>query len=195
MTILIGRYFDQALLKSVAVAFVAATLFSCSNDLKEVTRLNKPDTMPTMYAREVTIAESESGRIKYNLTAPLLKRYESKQGATIKFPAGFKVVFYDSLHPGKIRTEITAEYGINNESRKIMEARSNVVVINYLKGEKLKTELLIWDQNTKKVYSDKFVTITTLDKILYGEGMEADEKFERWTIKKPRGEMYINEDQ
>jgi hypothetical protein len=39
------------------------------------------------------------------------------------------------------------------------------------------------------------VTITTPDKILYGEGMEADEKFYNWTIKKPRGEMYINEDQ
>jgi len=154
-----------------------------------------PDTMPTMYAREVTIAESESGRIKYNLTAPLLKRYETKQGATIKFPSGFRVVFYDSLQPDKIRTEITADYGINNESKKIMEARSNVVVVNHLKGEKLNTELLIWDQNTKKVYSEKFVTITTPDKILYGEGMEADEKFERWTIKKPRGEMYINEDQ
>lgn len=185
----------KALFKSVAVAFAVATLFSCSNDLKEVTRLNKPDTMPTMFAREVTITESESGRIRYNLTAPILKRYESTQGAIIKFPAGFKVVFYDSLQPDKIRTEITAEYGINNERKKTMEAHSNVVVINYLKGEKLNTELLVWDQITKKVFSEKFVTITTPDKILYGEGMESDENFERWTIRKPRGEMYINEDQ
>lgn len=195
MNILTGKYFQKAFLKSVAVAIVTATLFSCKNDLKEVERLNKPDTMPVMYARNVTISESESGTIKYNITAPMLKRYESKLGAVIKFPEGFKVVFYDSLEPGKIRTEITAEYGINDERKKTMEARSNVVVINHLKGEKLNTELLIWNKITKKVYSEKFVTITTLDKILYGEGMESDEKFDRWTIRKPRGEMYINEDQ
>lgn len=171
-----------------------ATLFSCKNDISEVARVNQPDTLPSMYAREVKIAESEAGRIKYNLTAPILKRYESNQGAVIKFPEGFKVVFYDSLQPDKIRTEITAEFGVNNEAKKTMEASKNVIVINHLKGEKLNTEHLVWDQNTKKVYSEKFVTITTPDKILYGEGMESDEKFERWSIKKPRGEMYINED-
>lgn len=179
--------------KSVAIVAMA-TLFSCKNDISEVARVNQPDTLPSMYAREVKIAESEAGRIKYNLTAPILKRYESNQGAVIKFPEGFKVVFYDSLQPDKIRTEITAEFGINNEAKKTMEASKNVIVINHLKGEKLNTEHLVWDQNTKKVYSEKFVTITTPDKILYGEGMESDEKFERWSIKKPRGEMYINED-
>ncbi|MCB9016122.1 MAG: LPS export ABC transporter periplasmic protein LptC [Lentimicrobiaceae bacterium] len=179
--------------KSVAIVAMA-TLFSCKNDISEVARVNQPDTLPSMYAREVKIAESEAGRIKYNLTAPILKRYESNQGAVIKFPEGFKVVFYDSLQPDKIRTEITAEFGVNNEAKKTMEASKNVIVINHLKGEKLNTEHLVWDQNTKKVYSEKFVTITTPDKILYGEGMESDEKFERWSIKKPRGEMYINED-
>jgi len=193
--VLIGKYFKKVILKSVAVAVVAATLSGCKNDIKEVIRLNQPDTMPTMYARDVSIAESESGSIKYILTAPLLRRYESPEGAIIKFPEGFKVVFYDSIQPDKVRTEITADYGINDESSRTMEARRNVIVINYLKGEKLTTEHLVWDQNTKKVFTETFVTITTKDKILYGDGMQSDEKFERWTIKKPRGEMYINENQ
>ncbi|MFH1120596.1 MAG: LPS export ABC transporter periplasmic protein LptC [Bacteroidota bacterium] len=181
------------LLKSVTVLSMVA-LFSCNNDLNEVNLLNQPDTTPSMFARNVSIAESEFGRIKYNLTAAFLKRSElpGKATSTI-FPEGFRVVFFDSLQPDKIRTEITAEYGLDDESKRIMEARTNVIVINHLKGEKLNTERLVWDKNTRKVYSDKFVTITTPDKIIYGEGMESDEKFERWTIKKPRGEMYINE--
>lgn len=180
-------------LKSVAILCMA-TLLSCNNELDEVNRLNPADTTPTMYARSVSIAESEMGRIKYNLTAPLLERYESpdKSDRTI-FSEGFRVVFYDSLQPDKIRTEITAEYGVDNEGKRTMEAKSNVVVINHQKGEKLNTEQLIWDKNTRKVFSDKFVTITTPDKIIYGEGMESDEKFERWIIRKPRGEMYVNE--
>ncbi len=162
--------------------------------MEEVIRLSIADTTPNSYARNVSMAESESGRIKYNLTAPLLNRYESNEkGLNTIFPEGFRVVFYDSLQPGLVRTEITAEYGEDNESKRRMEAKSNVVVINHLKNEKLNTEQLIWDKNTRKVYSDKFVTITTPDKIIYGEGMESDEKFERWTIKKPRGEMYVND--
>jgi LPS export ABC transporter protein LptC len=181
--------------KSVAIVSMAA-LLSCNNDLREVNRLNQPDTTPTMFARDVSIAESEFGRIKYNLTSPYLKRYEIPgKGSSTIFPSGFRVVFFDSLRPDKIRTEITAEYGLDDESNRRMEAKTNVIVINHLKGEKLNTERLVWDKNKRKVYSDKFVTITTADKIIYGEGMESDEKFERWSIKKPRGEMYINESQ
>ena len=141
-------------LKSVATFTLVAALFGCKNDLSEVARLNQPDTMATMYAKEVSISESEQGRIKYTLTAPVLRRYESPEGALIRFPEGFRVIFYDSLNPEQVRTEITADYGINNEMAKTMEARRNVVVTNYLKNEKLNTEHLIWDQNTKRVNSD-----------------------------------------
>lgn len=181
--------------KGVVIALMA-TLFSCNNDIEEINRLNQTDTTPAMFAKNVSISESEYGRIKYNITSSFLKRYETPgKGSSTIFPEGFKVIFYDSLQPDKIRTEITAEYGLDDEGRRIMEAKTNVVVINHLKGETLNTERLVWDKNTKKVYSDKFVTITTPDKIIYGEGMESDEKFERWTIKKPKGEMYINENQ
>lgn len=187
--------FPTKMLLSVAVILTTATLFSCSNSLEEVARLNQPDTIPVMYARDVKISESELGRLKYTLTAPLLNQYNEQGGTVLKFPEGFKVVFYDSLNPSEIRTEITADYGINNEGRRIMEASRNVVINNYLKDEKLNTEYLVWDQNSKKVSSDKMVTITTKDKILYGEGMVSDENFYNWTIKKPRGEMYINENE
>jgi LPS export ABC transporter protein LptC len=167
----------------------------CKNDIEDVNRLASEDSIPVMYARDVSIAESENGHIKYHLTAPVLYRYETKKGVTIKFPEGFMVVFYDSLNPDKVRTEISAKYGVNKESEKIMEAKSDVVVINKLKGEQLNTEHLIWDQNTKKVFSNVFVKITTPDKILYGDGMQSDEAFNHWRIKKPRGEMYVNENQ
>jgi LPS export ABC transporter protein LptC len=187
--------FYRILLQSVAVIILTATLCRCSNSIEEVERLNQPDTVPVMYARDVSISESESGRIKYTLTAPLLRRFDEGGKTVTRFPEGFKVVMFDSLNPEKIRTEITAEYGINNEGLRIMEASRNVVIINYLKDEKLNTEHLVWNQNLKRVSSNVMVTITTKDKILYGEGMESDETFYNWVIKKPRGEMYINEDE
>ena len=185
----------QVLLQSVAVLMVTATLCCCSNSMEEVERLNQPDTLPDMYAKNVSISESESGRIKYTLTAPLLRRYDEDGKIITRFPEGFKVVLFDSLDPGKVRTQITAEYGINNEDLRIMEASRNVIIINFLKDEKLNTEYLIWEQNLKTVSTDKMVTITTPDKILYGEGMESDETFYNWVIKKPRGEMYLKDNE
>ncbi len=176
--------------------FVAIFLLQgCKNDMADVKRLTSEDTIPVMSAKDVSIAESESGHIKYRLTAPVLYRYETKKGATVKFPEGFKVIFFDSLNPDKIRTEISAKYGVNKETEKIMEAKTDVIVYNRLKGEQLNTEHLVWDQNTKKVFSNVFVKITTPDKILYGDGLQSDEAFNHWRIKKPRGEMYINENQ
>ncbi len=197
------KYILKSIIKCNSAFFNAVTLFiftcvfytGCKNDIDEVNRVNANDTIPTMYAKDVSIAQSESGFMKYNLTAPVLYRYETKKGVTVKFPEGFKVVFFDSLDPSKIRTEITARYGINRETEKIMEAKSDVVVINHLKGEQLNTEHLIWDQNLRKVYSDVFVKITTPDRILYGDGMQSDEAFYHWRIHKPRGEMYVNENQ
>jgi LPS export ABC transporter protein LptC len=188
---------NKAILVFTPLVIVLSVCFfsGCKNDMDEVRRLSSEDSIPTMYAKNVSIEESESGHLKYKLTAPVLYRYESKKGATIKFTEGFKVIFYDSLNPEKIRTEITAKYGINKESEKIMEAKTDVIVINHLKGEQLNTEHLVWNQNTKKVFSDVFVKITTPDKILYGDGMQSDETFNHWRIKKPRGEMYVNENQ
>ncbi len=174
---------------------VTATLCCCTNSIEEVERLNQQDTLPDMYAKDVSISESENGRIKYTLTAPLLRRYDEDGKIITRFPEGFKVVLFDSLDPGKVRTQITAEYGVNNEDLRIMEASRNVVIINFLKDEKLNTEYLIWEQNLKKVSTNKMVTITTPDKILYGEGMESDETFYNWVIKKPRGEMYLKDNE
>lgn len=190
-----NKYGNKVSLVSIFFILSVILLSSCKNKMDDVIRLNNQDSVPVMYAKNVSIAQSESGNLKYTLTAPVLYRYESKKGATIKFPEGFKVVFYDSLNPSVIRTEITARYGINKESEKIMEAKDSVVVINHLKNEQLNTEHLVWNQVSKKVFSDVFVKITTPDRILYGDGMQSDEAFNHWRIKKPRGEMYVNENQ
>jgi len=75
-----------------------------------------------------------------------------------------------------------------------MEAKNNVIVTN-IKGEILNTEHLIWDQNKKIIYSDVFVKITTPTQILFGKGLESDERFENWKIKNPTGNIFINKEE
>jgi hypothetical protein len=65
--------------------------------------------------------------------------------------------------------------------------RGNVIVRNLQKGETLNTEELSWKPETKKIFTEKFVTITTADEILKGEGLDAMQDMTHYRIRKPLG--------
>lgn len=46
----------------------------------------------------------------------------------------------------------------------------------------------------ERIYSDKFVRITTEDEILYGEGFESNQEFTNWKIIKPTGSIKIKDE-
>jgi len=166
---------------------------SCENDVKKVNLVSEIDTLPAETVKNMEVIQSEDGKINFILTSPLLERYEGND-PYIEFPEGLKIVFYDSLM--NIKSQLTANWGISYEKRKIMEARRDVEVINHQKNEKLNTEHLIWDQNRKLIYSEVFVKITTEDKTIYGEnGMEADEQFDSWKLKKVKGDIIVDKEQ
>lgn len=104
---------------------------------------------------------------------------------------GISAYFYDINM--QVKSKLTANYAINYEKDKIMEARNNVVVVNE-KNEQLNTEKLVWDQQKAIIYSDKYVKINTGKEILWGIGMESDERFEKWHIKNVQGSFSMEEE-
>ena len=70
---------------------------------------------------------------------------------------------------------------------------SNVHIRN-VKGEKFDTELLYWDQNKKRVYSDRQVRIEQPDQIIYAVGFESNEQMTRYKFYKTNGIFYIDEE-
>lgn len=164
---------------------------ACRNDISEVTALNYKDTFPLESAENIEMVYSDSAQIQAVMKSPLANRYAGEDPYLV-LPKGVSVVFFDSvLRP---RTRLTAGYAIKREKSELMEARHDVVVINRI-GEQLNTEHLVWDQKRKIIYSDVFVKIKRKDEILYGQGMEADETFDKWIIKKPRGTFYVSMDE
>jgi len=54
---------------------------------------------------------------------------------------------------------------------------------------------LVWNRTKKLITSDVFVKITTENNTIYGEnGMEADERFDSWKLKKVRGDILVKDD-
>jgi len=181
-------------LSGCLLAFILLIMLSsCENDVETVNILSAPDTLPAEIIHDMEVIQSEHGKVQFILTSPLLERYEGKD-PYIEFPEGVKIVFYDSLQI--IKSELTANWGISWEKRKVMEAKNNVVVINHETQEQLDTEHLVWNQNDKLIYSEVFVKITTPDKTIYGEnGMEADEEFNSWKLKKVKGDIIVDKDE
>ncbi|MDL2228041.1 LPS export ABC transporter periplasmic protein LptC [Odoribacter sp. OttesenSCG-928-L07] len=150
------------------------------------------DTLPTETIFNFKISYSENGNIKFILEGEKAINWAHKK--EMEFPEGFFVTFYEP--DMSKRSTLRADYGINNEEKKIMIANDNVVLVNFKTEEVLNTDELIWDQNKKLIYSEKFVKITTKDDVIYGnKGFESDETFDVWTIKKPSGDFLINEDE
>ncbi len=176
----------------VFVLFIISA-YSCSNDPEEVRKMTQHDTLPQQQAEDVVMYYSENGDVVFELHSPKIEMYQDDTSRTV-FPKGFEVLFYDSTG-NNIRSKLTANYGLKNDKEKIMTARGDVVINNYAKNERLNTEELIWNQRQKRIYTDKFVTITTDEQVFYGEeGMESDESFNSWTIKKLSGKMEIEEE-
>jgi LPS export ABC transporter protein LptC len=165
---------------------------SCRNDLKDIARIQIPDTIAGQFITNGELYYSEWGRTKVRIESPVINNYETVNNYT-EMPDGFHAEFLNENM--EIESTITAEYGIVLKKDNIMRARRNVVVVSLKDNEQLNTEELICDMNTKKIYTDEFVKLTSADKILFGDGFESDENFENRSIKKLRGEILVKKDE
>lgn len=144
----------------------------------------------TEWGVDVQMDYSEYGRPRARLTAPELQRIIISNMPKTEFPKGFRLVIYNES--GQIENTLNAKYGLADDLNKNMVAQNNVEVVN-IKGDHLNTEELIWNQNTKQIYSNKFVKITTKKEIIMGDSLIADEKFSDYTIKKVTGTVTVEQ--
>jgi len=166
-------------------------LCSCENDVKEIESLIGNKNEPLSRGKNVALIYSEESNVKVNIMAPLMEEYGLEEDKYVEMNEGIEVLFYDSLV--KVSSTLTANYAINRIADKVLEAKGNVVVINDV-GEVLHTEHLIWLRDSSKIYTEEFVKITTTDEILMGEGMEANQDFTKWKIRKLKGIINIKEE-
>nr|WP_256471387.1 LPS export ABC transporter periplasmic protein LptC [Solitalea agri] len=124
------------------------------------------------------------------MTTPLLLQYKTQQPYD-EMPKGLKIDFFGPK-VSSIESTLTANYGVRRPSEQKIEVRNNVVVVNK-RGERLDTERLVWDESSRKIFSDKFVKITTVDKIIQGYGLEANEDLTNYKIKQMSGIVYLDQ--
>lgn len=177
--------------------FAALFFFSCKNDLKEIDKVINREMIRVEVANEVSMLYSDSAVVRVSIEGPVMLRHLDKDDPRQEFTEGVKVVFYGADE--SIQSILTANYAIRLERKNQIVVRDSVVWQSS-EGEKLETEELTWEETKEKIFTNRFVTITKPDEIIYGYGFEADQDFSSWTIKaiegtlKTEGIQELNED-
>ncbi|MCU0355431.1 MAG: LPS export ABC transporter periplasmic protein LptC [Cytophagales bacterium] len=169
-------------LLSVCAILFSLSLFTTACDEEQTA------SKPVFYKgplREVDGMEmilTDSARLNIRLTAPRLLEF---QNGDQHFTKGVFIEFYNKQ--GVKTTTLRANRGVRYRASNVHMALGDVVVTNLEKQQTLRTEKLNWNPDTKKLYTDQFVTITTPDELIKGTGLEAAQDMSSYNIRKISG--------
>jgi LPS export ABC transporter protein LptC len=175
--------------KLFLLLMISCGFASCENNEGEISRITERPNDPVEEIVGLQTIYSDSGTVKVLLEAPIMKKVLLPKPIT-ELPKGMKISFYDQNM--NIISRMKSSYAIHYEQEHRWEARNNVEVVN-VKGEKLNTEKLIWDERQNKLLSDNFVKITTDKEIIMGNGFEADQDFSHYKIYNVTGHITLNQ--
>lgn len=173
--------------------FCIAFFTSCEqNNPDEVKKLNDYKfNFPTESIVDFFAEYTDSGFVQLSVKAPLMNRYSINVPQIYEdMPKGLDIKFYDKL--GNVKTTLKANQGKRFEASQLVEVHYNVELVN-TDGEKLKTEHLIWKQDSGIVRTTSYVQIITNGKVLHGDGLYAKDDFSEYEILKPRGELKVTD--
>ena len=150
----------------------------------KTTKITKAFTGPVEEINDVKMLYSEQAIVKVKMITARQLRYINDNR---KYPNEVNVVFYGPT--GQEVTTLRSDSGKYSKATDIYTVMGHVVVINKIKQEKMTTDLLNWNPNTKKIYTEKPVTV--LSKLtgerLTGIGLDATQDFSQYSMRKPTG--------
>lgn len=149
---------------SITIVLTAMVMFllfsSCSGGKKDLgAAITERDSLPVMDTRGVTTLVSDSGVTRYRVNTEEWLIFDRKSPSYWAFEKGIYLEKFDSLF--QVEASIKADTAYHYDKERLWKLMGNVHIQN-LKGEKFDTELLYWDQNKHKVYSDKGYVLNNL---------------------------------
>lgn len=177
------------LLKKVATYFLlpisyCLLLTSCEEDKKELKREEYKGPISEVYGINMTY--SDSARLVVRMTTDVQLTMASEDKI---FPKEIRVFFFDKF--GNNTTKLRGDSARFIRAKNLYRIMGKVQIDNQVKHEILETPELFWSPETKKIYTDKAVDIKTPDQVLHGMGMDSNQDFTDYTIRKVTGVVSV----
>ncbi len=167
-------------------------LSACSKSKQPITdAITNRDSVPIMTTRDVSTYVSDSGVVRYKIVTDEWKVFDRLDPSRWSFEEGIYLEkFNNDL---SIAATIVADTAYYYDKQELWELRGNVHIENE-QDEQFDTQLLFWNQQTKKVYSDLFIRIRQQKRIITGIGFTSNQEFTNYTIKQTQGIFPIKEE-
>lgn len=183
------RVYKRAFLALFVVALMV--FVGCKpNNPAVLSAIEKMEEQPTLLVIDLSTTVSDSGKIKYKLITPELLEYDNKSEPYMEFKQGLEITSFDDKM--QVNAEIKGNYAKRYTKKDLWVLRNDVQARN-LEGSLINTEELYWDRNSKRIYSDKFIKITSKSEVITGIGFESNEDFTKYKILKVNGIIDISE--
>lgn len=167
-------------------------LSSCGGKQKAMGEaITERDSLPMMTTLGVTTLISDSGVTRYRVNTEEWSVFDRKNPPHWAFEKGVYLEQFDSIF--QVEASIKADTAYYYNKQGLWKLIGNVDIQNR-KGERFNTELLYWNENTKKVYSDKFIRIQQPDRIITGQGFDSNQEMTIYVIHNIQGIFYVDDE-
>jgi LPS export ABC transporter protein LptC len=171
--------------RTILAFSIITSILACKNDnIEKIQVLTASDNLPIEVGTNILLNYTDSGFVKAKVFAPTLERFDNDKSNQSIMKKGITAYFYNNQK--KITSYIKSKYAIRDDRARTMTVKNDVIVVN-IKGDTLRTELLIWNEKTNKINTNEAVKITTPDEIIYGDGLESNTEFSQYKIFKIKG--------
>ena len=170
----------------MVVIALAVTTFVISCKGEQESEPLDLSAVPVQTVQGMKAVQTSNGLLQMRMEAQLLQRFDNDSISYELFSQGFDVYAYNEA--GELETQIKSDVAKHTTTKKKeekWEAYGNVVITNFLKGERMETDTLYWDREEGRIFTHCLVRMYSPSGYMQGYGMESDEMARNAHIERP----------
>ncbi|MGI6218693.1 MAG: LPS export ABC transporter periplasmic protein LptC [Bacteroidaceae bacterium] len=169
----------------------AAFLSSCKEEKHTYAPpIKDRDSAAFLKTSGITTFISDSGITKYKIVTEEWDMYDRARVPRWAFEKGLELEEFDRQY--KVVSTIECDTAYYYTLHRIWELRGNVKVKS-TKGNQIYTSQLFWEQDKRKLYSNRPVHIVQPDKVIDGNSFESNQDMTQYVIYKMKGKVTFDE--
>jgi LPS export ABC transporter protein LptC len=177
--------------KITITALAVICFLGCTDNLKEIAKLNAVSSQPTNEVENLLLKHTDSSRLKVTLQGRLMLDFAKDAFPYREFPKGIKVEVYESGTDTTKKTTITADYAVIFPGTDLVDMNGNVKIVA-ADGSTFYGQQLYWDQKAKWILTDQpFRTELNNNNRTTGDILDSNQKLSNALVRNASDQFYV----
>lgn len=169
----------QLLINIAIMATLTVAVAACDDGTTSSVHHSNTASIPTMESVNVQTVISDSGRTRYRITTPKWLMYEEAKPPHWVFPHGIIAEELDGAF--NTVTSMRCDSAYYDEQKQLWSMNGNVRISNAQK-ELIVTNQMYWNLKDHRLYSDSFIRLEKVDRVIEGSGYESNESLTTYQV-------------